>query len=654
MSYIINKTDGSQLATVLEGTLDTTTSLYLIGRNYPSYGELQQENFVRLLENGAASTSPVVRGKTALTGELWYDTANQELKIWDGTVFKAVGFAVGSVAPTSPITGETWWDTSKDQLKTWNGTDWLLIGPAYNKNQRISGPAVETLTDGVLTYTVVSHYANGDRVTIHSSEVAFTPTPTIVGFGNIQPGINANIGSLNPFSIQNFGAGNVKLVNNTLNGNIDFSSNTASTITSRLRIVGSTGEVRVFANPTTNLGVVPKQYVDVLHNTLTTQVNGLRANITAANVEIVNLRANVTAANAATVTANTGMKSYVDAVSSAWRANAVIQNTAISTLAATKAPLADPTFTGTPRAPTASPGEDSAILATTAFVYEANIGQSAHSQYLFDTVNTNLITNYAPKASPVLTGVPTAPTMPVTSSNTAIATTAFVKSAAFYGATGPQGPLGPIGPQGPLGPPGPQGPLGPIGPQGPQGIQGIQGVRGFTGDPGPQGPTGPTSTTPGPQGPQGPLGPPGPNGPPGIQGVRGFTGDTGPTGPTGATGPAGVSSFGYTTMAVASGQQAVSSWNSTVGSWDDSKNYFDVYPPTGFTVQQTLSFIVSAHAIYFAGIVNGDDQMRAQYDWHNGTSRVAQANANRIRVWVQNSEQRAPAAGNWFGIWGKN
>jgi hypothetical protein len=70
MSYIINKTDGTTLVTLDPGVLDQSTSLYLIGKNYPNYGELQQENFVRLLENFANTTEP----NAPLVGQLWYDT----------------------------------------------------------------------------------------------------------------------------------------------------------------------------------------------------------------------------------------------------------------------------------------------------------------------------------------------------------------------------------------------------------------------------------------------------------------------------------------------------------------------------------------------------------------------------------------------------
>jgi hypothetical protein len=57
--YVINKTDGSIAATVQDGVVDTSyTNLYLIGKNYQSYGSLINDNFVRLLENFALSTPP--------------------------------------------------------------------------------------------------------------------------------------------------------------------------------------------------------------------------------------------------------------------------------------------------------------------------------------------------------------------------------------------------------------------------------------------------------------------------------------------------------------------------------------------------------------------------------------------------------------------
>ena len=47
MSYIINKTDGTVLTEVVDGTLDqTSTDVTLVGKNSSSYGEFFNENFI--------------------------------------------------------------------------------------------------------------------------------------------------------------------------------------------------------------------------------------------------------------------------------------------------------------------------------------------------------------------------------------------------------------------------------------------------------------------------------------------------------------------------------------------------------------------------------------------------------------------------------
>lgn len=79
MSYFVNKTDGTAIV-VLDGTKDTTsTSLTLLGKLSSNYGENQNENFVRLLENFAYDTSPI----NPITGQLWYNTVEKTLKVYD-------------------------------------------------------------------------------------------------------------------------------------------------------------------------------------------------------------------------------------------------------------------------------------------------------------------------------------------------------------------------------------------------------------------------------------------------------------------------------------------------------------------------------------------------------------------------------------------
>ncbi|MEA3729463.1 phage tail protein [Enterobacter cloacae] len=109
------------------------------------------------------------------------------------------------------------------------------------------------------------------------------------------------------------------------------------------------------------------------------------------------------------------------------------------------APKASPTFTGTPKAPTAAAGNNTTQLATTAFVQAAlialvngapatldtlkEIAAAINNDPNFSTTINNALALKAPLASPALTGTPTAPTAAQTVNNTQIATTAFVKSA---------------------------------------------------------------------------------------------------------------------------------------------------------------------------------------------------------------------------------
>ncbi len=90
--------------------------------------------------------------------------------------------------------------------------------------------------------------------------------------------------------------------------------------------------------------------------------------------------------------------------------NGTVDGVDVSTIPSVYAPLASPTLTGTPAAPTAAAGTNTTQLATTAFV-------------------TNALSVYAPLASPTLTGTPAAPTAAAGTNTTQLATTAFVTNA---------------------------------------------------------------------------------------------------------------------------------------------------------------------------------------------------------------------------------
>ncbi len=82
MPYNINKSDGTPLTTVNDNSIDTTSSsLTLFGRNVLNYGQAINQNFVNLLQNFANTTSTT----SPLQGQLWYDTTNGVIKIYDNT-----------------------------------------------------------------------------------------------------------------------------------------------------------------------------------------------------------------------------------------------------------------------------------------------------------------------------------------------------------------------------------------------------------------------------------------------------------------------------------------------------------------------------------------------------------------------------------------
>jgi len=126
MAYTINNYNGAQLTVVEDGTLDQTTDLKLVGKNYAGYGEIQNENFVFLLENFAGGNAP----PKAISGQLWFDTTNSKLKFYDGTKWRTTGGAeVSGTTPAGLSEGDFWWDNANEQLYAYNGSSFVLVGP---------------------------------------------------------------------------------------------------------------------------------------------------------------------------------------------------------------------------------------------------------------------------------------------------------------------------------------------------------------------------------------------------------------------------------------------------------------------------------------------------------------------------------------------
>ena len=493
MSYTINTTSNNILLTLLDGTTDSSTGLTLIGRNYTNYGLLQNDNFVRLLENFADNIPPGQSvGFNPITGTLWYDTANQVLKVYDGINFNVVsGRIVSSATPTAKNVGDQWYNTVTGQLSMWSGSNWQLLGPAYTAAQGKSGALVESVTGtDANTYTVVNTYTNGNLVTVTSTNT-FTPTGAVYNaFASIVPGVNlANTGivtgtATNSLQLANvaatayartdinasfvsdvsvggnfvltnaniyYASGSLNLKNQNLNGNIALYVN-SGTNTNVLTVNGSTGLITVAGDPTNNLGVSTKQYVDTSVGTITSTVNGQIATQNAsistlrsdyfANISAVQtgINSNVNTLQSQTIANTNALSAYLTTNVSVLVANINTINAnlgaVIYTTIPTLAPIISPNFTGTPTAPTSPGGDATANVATTAFV--ANVYTTLNNAYnsaiTQEVTNRNTaisasVSGLAPIANPTFTGAPKAPTPGTGDVSTNIATTAFVSTA---------------------------------------------------------------------------------------------------------------------------------------------------------------------------------------------------------------------------------
>lgn len=185
MPYVINRSNGSQLLVLDDAVLDTSTSLGLVGRNYVGYGESQNENFVWLLENFANSNPPT----RPVTGQLWYNSTTQSLKLYDGAEWKTAASADVAISQPTGTPGSLWFKSDSNQLFVYNN-GWVLVGPeaiagfgetkvagiAINDNSTIPRPALEIKVDDIVIGTI--------------TKAAFTVgNPSIPGFLNLTNGI---------------------------------------------------------------------------------------------------------------------------------------------------------------------------------------------------------------------------------------------------------------------------------------------------------------------------------------------------------------------------------------------------------------------------------------------------------------------------------
>ena len=189
MAYTVNKTNSSSSPnqyTVQDGVVNTQTDLSFIGKGYAGYGEVIAENFLHLLENFSNTSAPT----KPIQGQLWWDSTNSKLQVYNGTSFQTAGGSAPyqSDAPSNMAAGDLWIDSDTGQMYYYSGTSSVLVGPPSSTGTT-NGFTYDTILDsGDTSQNITKLFNDGNLIAI-ISEDTFTPKVSLSGFASIKKGI---------------------------------------------------------------------------------------------------------------------------------------------------------------------------------------------------------------------------------------------------------------------------------------------------------------------------------------------------------------------------------------------------------------------------------------------------------------------------------
>jgi hypothetical protein len=341
MSYTINNYNGTILANVPDGTLDTTTSLKFAGRNYAGYGEALNENQLWLMQHFANAS-----------------------------------------APANPVIGQVWYNTTLNVLNSYNGTDWKAIATAdqlYGTNEVVYEAIAANI--GLVNANIISNVASmtanaasqQDQIDNLWANAAIQDSSIVSLWANAVSQtaqiaqVNANVAGANAV-IATLATSNSPALTGNPTAPTASLGNRSTSIATTEYVMTQDDLRRSYVDTviTSNVAALTSAYQSA---------DALKAPIDSPNftgspstqTPVIGDNSTRLATTAYVMSQDTIRRVYVDTNISA---NIAALNNAVSNNLTLKAPIANPSFTGSANAPTPTPGDSSTQIATTAFVQE--------------------------------------------------------------------------------------------------------------------------------------------------------------------------------------------------------------------------------------------------------------------------------------------
>lgn len=247
--------------TLHSGAVSANTSLVLLGKGNVDYGSTIASNFVHLLENFAARTEPTY----PTTGQLWYDTGNNTMRVWNGTSWVAIQPTVSATQPPFASLGAMWYDSTTGSFRYYNGTAWTDMLSSMANYMPLAGGTMQ----GNITFATNATVTGLPLPTQNSDAASKQYVDDVLAAGLAT---KANVTQVWPIS-------SVSGLQSALNQALPLSGGTMS------GAVALAANSTVATDPTLPLHIANKQYVD----SMTASVGGASSLSTLSDVAFVGL-----------------------------------------------------------------------------------------------------------------------------------------------------------------------------------------------------------------------------------------------------------------------------------------------------------------------------------------------------------------------------